>query len=138
VKRGTMSSKAKSEIRNHVRLYLYRIPKKNHDAMVQLGDQFAEMFRNYGCYARSFQLESTETSEDFTSVADTVSLNQKEEIWLDLEFTTDRNHRDDVDTKIQNDESAGLLMKQFLELLVKGSRPIKSDFTYSRANVEIK
>jgi hypothetical protein len=128
----------KSEIGSHVRLYLYRIPKKNHDAIVQLGDRFAEMFRNYGCDAQSFQLESTETSEDFTSITDTVSLNQNEELWLDLEFTTDRDHRDGVDTKIQNDESAGLLMKQFLHLLVKGSRPIKSDFTYSRANIEAK
>jgi hypothetical protein len=133
-----MSSMGKSEIGSHVRLYLYRIRKKNHDAMVQLGDQFAQMFRNYGCYAQSFQLESTETSEDFTSVANAVSINQDEEIWLDLEFTTDRKHRNDVDTKIQNDEFAGLLMKQFLELLVKGSKPIKSDFIHSRAYIEAK
>lgn len=133
-----MSSMDKSEIGSHVRLYLYRIPKKNHDGMVQLGDQFSQMFRNYGCHARSFQLDSTETSEEFTNVANAVSVNQDEEIWLDLEFTTDRKHRDDVDTKIQNDESAGILMKQFLELLVKGSRPIKSDFIHSRAYIEAK
>jgi uncharacterized protein YbaA (DUF1428 family) len=100
---------------------------------VQLVDQFADMFKNYGCYARSFQLESTETSEDFTNAANAVSVNKNEEVWLDLEFTTDRKHRDDVDTKIQNDERAGLLMKQYMELLVQGSRPIKSDFIRSRA-----
>jgi len=133
-----MSSMGKSEIGSHIRLYLYRIPKKNHYAMVQLGDQFAQMFRNYGCYAQSFQLESTETSEDFTSVANAVSINQDEEIWLDLEFTTDRKHRNDVDTKIQNDKFAGLLMKQFLGLLVKGSKPIKSDFIHSRTYIEAK
>jgi uncharacterized protein YbaA (DUF1428 family) len=128
----TISSMGKSGIGSHVRLYLYRIPKKNHNAMVQLGDQFADMFKNYGCYARSFQLESTETSEDFTNAANAVSVNQNEEVWLDLEFTTDRKHQDDVDTKIQNDERAGLLMKQYMELLVQGSRPIKSDFIRSR------
>lgn len=133
-----MSSMGKSEIGSHVRLYLYRIPKKNHDAMTKLSDQFADMFRSYGCYARSFQLVSTETSESFTSAADAVSADQSEEVWLDLEFTSDDKHRDKVDESIQNDKSAGLLMKQFLGLLVQGSRPIKSDFVHSRAKVEPK
>lgn len=126
-----MSSVDKPEIGSHVRLYLYRLPKKYHDAMMQLSNQFADMFRNYGCYGRSFQLENTETSEGFTNAADAVSVNQNEEVWLDLEFTADHKHRGDVDTKIQSDESAGRLMKQFLGLLVQGSKPIKSDFICS-------
>ena len=126
-----MSSVDKSEIGSHVRLYLYRLPKKNHDAMMQLSNQFANMFRNYSIYARSFQLENSTTSEDFNNAANAVSANQDEEVWLDLEFTQDRKHRDDVDTKIQSDESAGLLMKQFMGLLVQGSKPIKSDFVCS-------
>jgi len=128
-----MTPGPKSEIGNHVRLYLYRLPRKNHDAMVNLGNQFADIFKNYGCYARSFKLESTEISKEFTDVANILPCNQSEEIWLDLEFTEDRKHRDEVDSKIQNDESAGLLMKQFLELIVQGARPIKNDFIHSRA-----
>lgn len=96
-----MSSKDKSEIGSHVRLYLYRLPKKNHNAMMQLSDLFVDMFRNYGIYARSFQLESYETSEGFNSAANAVSANQDEEVWLDLEFTRDSKHRNDVDIKIK-------------------------------------
>jgi hypothetical protein len=126
-----MSSVDKPEIGRHVRLYLYRLPKKNHDAMIQLGNQFADRFRNYGCYGRSFQLENTETSEGFINAAHAVSVNQNEEVWLDLEFTADRKQRDDVDRKIRNDENADLLMKQFMGLLVQGSKPIRSDFICS-------
>jgi Protein of unknown function (DUF1428) len=128
-----MSEMGESKIGSHVRLYLYRLPRKNHDAMVHLGNQFADIFRNYGCYARSFKLESTEISKEFTDVANILPYNQSEEIWIDLEFTEDRKHRDEVDSKIQNDESAGLLMIQFLELIVQGARPIKNDFVHSRA-----
>lgn len=78
-------------------------------------------------------MEGTEISKEFTDVANILPCNQSEEIWLDLEFTEDRKHRDEVDSKIQNDESAGLLMKQFLELIVQGARPIKNDFIHSRA-----
>jgi Protein of unknown function (DUF1428) len=123
-----MSTALNSEIGSHVRLYLYKLPTKNHDAMVNLSYQFAEVFKNHGCYARSFQVESLEKSENFSNVANAVSCTQDEEVWLDLEFTEDLKHRHEVDSKIQNDESAGVLMKRFLELTVRGSKPIKSDF----------
>lgn len=117
------------EIGSQVRLYVYRLPKKNHDMMVQNQQQFTDMFRNHGCYARSFRLDSTETSEGFTSIASVVSANQDEEVWLDLEFYRDRKHMDDVITKIESDESALSLMKQYLELLTPGSSPIKAEFS---------
>lgn len=126
-----MTPGSKSEIGSHVRLYLYRLPRKNHDAMVNLGNQFADIFKNYGCYARSFKLESTETSKEFTDVANILPCDQSEEIWLDLEFTEDPRHRDHVDSEIQNDKTAALLMKRFLELIVQAARPIKCDFIYS-------
>lgn len=126
-----MTPEPKSEIGSHVRLYLYRLPRKNHDAMVNLGNQFADIFKNYGCYARSFKLEGTETSKEFTDIDNILPCDQGEEIWLDLEFTEDPRHRDQVDSQIQNDKTAALLMKRFLELIVQGARPIKSDFIYS-------
>lgn len=123
-----MTTATNSEIGSHVRLYLYRLPTKNHDAMVNLSNQFAEIFKNHRCYARSFQVESLEKSENFSNVAYALSCKQDEEVWLDLEFTEDIKHRHEVDSKIQNEENAGVLMNRFLELIVQGSRPIKSDF----------
>jgi hypothetical protein len=38
----------KDEIGNHVVLFIYRLPKKNHEALVQLGKQANEMFKKVG------------------------------------------------------------------------------------------
>ena len=36
------------EIRSPVHLFVYRIPKKNHDAMVQMGKQANDLFKKHG------------------------------------------------------------------------------------------
>ena len=48
---------------------------------------------------------------DFTNIAKTVSANQDEEVWLELNFYRDRKHRDDVMAKMKNDESADPLFR---------------------------
>lgn len=67
--------------------------------------QFADTFRKHGCYYQSFQLSNTETSEGFASIANAVSANQDEEVWLDLESYRDRKHMNDVVTRIEGDET---------------------------------
>ncbi len=121
---------AEMQEEGQVRLFVYRIPKKNHDAIVLNQNQFADMFKKYGCYARSFQLTSTETSEGFASMVAAVSANQEEEeVWMDLESYRDREHMNDVVSKINNDEYALSLMKQYLDLLSPGSNPILAEFS---------
>lgn len=68
-----------------------------------------------------FRLGGTEISEGFTNIANTVSANPDEEVWLELLSYRDRKHRDEVGAKMQNDECAGLLMKQFMDLITPGS-----------------
>jgi uncharacterized protein YbaA (DUF1428 family) len=122
-------SKIEQEIGSQIRTDIYRIPKKNHGAMVQIQKQFTDTFRKHGCYYQSFQLSNTQTPEGFTSMIDTVSANQEdEEVWLDLESYRDRKHMDDVISKIMNDESALSLMKQYLDLLSPGFSPIRAEF----------
>jgi uncharacterized protein YbaA (DUF1428 family) len=117
------------ELGNQVRLYLYKTPKKNHDAIVENQRQFAETFRKYGSYYRSFQLDNTEVPEGFISMVNVLSANQEEEVWLDLESYRDRKHMDEVVTKIENDEYALSLMNQYLGLLSSSSRPILAKFS---------
>lgn len=118
------------EEEGQVRLFIYRIPKKNHDAIMLNQKQFTDMFKKHGCYARSFQLSSTDTSEGFTSIVDAVSANQEEEeVWMDLESYRDREHMKDVVSKINSDEYALSLMKQYLGLLSPGSNPILAEFS---------
>jgi hypothetical protein len=118
------------DIGNQLRIYVYRVPKKNHDAIVENQERFTETFRKHGCYYQSYQLGNTETSEGFASMASVVSANKDEEVWLDLEAYRDRKHMKEVVSKIESDEVALSLMKQYLHLLSPGSSPIVAEFEH--------
>jgi uncharacterized protein YbaA (DUF1428 family) len=111
-------------------LYIYRVPKKNHDAIVENQGRFTETFRKHGCYYQSYQLCNTETSEGFASMTSIVSANKDEEVWLDLEAYRDRQHMKEVVSKIESDEVALSLMKQYLHLLSPGSSPVVAEFEH--------
>jgi uncharacterized protein YbaA (DUF1428 family) len=77
-----------------------------------------------------FQLNNTEAPmEDITNISKTVSANQDEEVLLELIFYGDLKHRDDVDTKMRNDESMIPLSQQSLDLLAPGSSFIIGEFS---------
>ena len=76
-KSSEMEIEHKEEIGNVVQQFIYRVPKKNHEAMVQLEKQFVDIFRKHGGLRYEvFQLTSTEDMADFTNMAKTVSSNQ--------------------------------------------------------------
>lgn len=122
------------ETGNHVQLFVYRIPKKNHDAMVQLESQLKAIFRKHGILrSEFFQLSNTETFEGFTSIAKTVSSNQDdEEVWVELESYRDRKHRDEVIAKIEQDAGAGPLFGQVLSLMTQGYSCIMGELSRLR------
>jgi uncharacterized protein YbaA (DUF1428 family) len=120
------------ETGNQVRLSIYKIPKKNHDAMVENQKQFTDAFRKHGCYYQSFQLGSTAVPEGFVGMATVLSADQDEEVWLDFESYADHKQMDDVISKLMNDESALSLMKQYLNLLSPNSTPIRGEFNRTR------
>jgi uncharacterized protein YbaA (DUF1428 family) len=123
-----MTNENQSGIGSQIRLDIYKIPKKNHDALVETQNQFVETFRKHGCYYQSFQLTNDQKSEGFTSMSDTVSANQDEEVWMDVEAYTDQTHMDNVISKIMGDERALSIMKRFLDLLSPGFSPIRAEF----------
>lgn len=123
-----MNSEKQSSIGSQIRLDVYKIPKKNHDALVENQNQFVETFRKHGCYYQSFQLSNDQKREGFTSMSDTVSANQDEEVWMDVEAYADHTQMDNVISKIMGDERALAIMKRFLDLLSPGFSPIRAEF----------
>ena len=119
------------EIGSIVQQFIYRLPKKNHDAMVHLEKQFIDVFRKHsGLRFEVFQLSSTENMmEDWTNIAKTVSASQDEEVWMELIFYRDRKHRDEVGAKMQNDENLERLYKQSVDLLSSGSSFVMGEFS---------
>ncbi len=113
--------------------FVYRVPKKNHDAMVQLNKQFAEIMRKYGAPHLIFQLNNAEAPMDgITNITKTVSANQDDEVWMELIFYSDRKHRDEVSANMQNDESMGRLFQQSLDLVTAGTGFIMGEFSRIR------
>jgi hypothetical protein len=72
-------------IGSEVAQFVYRVPKKNHDTMMQLNKQFVDIMRKYVAAHLIFQLTNTEAPmEGITNIAKTVSANLDEEVWLEL------------------------------------------------------
>jgi uncharacterized protein YbaA (DUF1428 family) len=98
--------------------------------MMQLNKQFVDIMRKYGAVHLIFQLNNTEAPmEGITNIAQTVSANQEEEVWLELLFYRDLKHRDEVDAKMRNDESMARLFQQSVDLLTPGTSFIMGEFS---------
>ena len=67
--------------------------------------------------------------EGITNIAKTVSANQDEEVWMELIFYRDRKHKEEVATKIQNDERMGSLWQRSMDLVSPGTAFIMGEFS---------
>ena len=97
---------------------------------MQLAKPVRELFKNVGVNQEIFQLkEGSDLREQdkmaeqmgFTNIAKTIAAKEDEEVWLELQFYRDQKHLDDLAAKMQKDENAGKLGKQFMDLLTPGS-----------------
>ena len=116
-------------IGNEVHHFVYRVPKKNHDAIVQLSKEFGYIIRNYAVAHLVFQLNNTEAPmEGITNIAKTILATQDEEVWLELIFYRDRKHKDEVGAKMRNDERMGTLWQRSMALVSPGTGFIMGEF----------
>ena len=117
-------------IGSEVAHFIYRVPKKNHDAMMQLNKQFVEVMRKYGATHLILQLNNTEAPmEGITNISKTVLANQDDEVWMELVFYKDRKHRDEVDAKMRNDVNMEQLFKQSMDLITPGTTFTMGEFS---------
>lgn len=131
IKSNETEMEQEKEIGSIVQQFICRLPKKNHDAMLQIAKQANDITRKHGALSvEYFQLSSTENIiEDWTNIAKTVSANQDEEIWVEQVFYRDSKHRDEYMAKCENDENMNQLYKQFMDLMTPGSSPIMGEFS---------
>ena len=77
------------EVGSQVQLVIYRLPKKNHDVMVQICKQSNDMFRKYGVlHYEIFQLDNTKSYEEtgLTNIYQTIAAAQNEEVWVEFVY----------------------------------------------------
>ena len=111
--------------------FVYRVPKKNHDAMMQLDKEFGDIItKEFGVAHLVFQLSSTEAPmEGMSNIAKIVSAAQDEEVWLELLFYRDRKHKEEVGAKMRNDERMGPLWQRSVALVSPGTDFIMGEFS---------
>jgi uncharacterized protein YbaA (DUF1428 family) len=113
---------------NYLQITFCRVPKKNHDAVIQNGKKNDQLWMKHGTLrTESFQLGSNEIP-GCDSIAKTLSTTD-EEIWVLLQFFKDQDHWNEVMAKMMQDESVGPMVKEF-ENLTKRKRIITGGFSH--------
>jgi uncharacterized protein YbaA (DUF1428 family) len=113
----------------HVQLFVYKLPKKNHDAMVKLVKKFTALYKKYGTQSwEIYQLNSTEAFDGSTSIAKIVSASPNEEIWVEVDHYKNRNTRDSVVSAIMQDPSAGEMFGALAGTMSEGFSLIMGEF----------
>ena len=67
--------------------------------------------------------------DGIVNIAKTIAADEDDEVWSELIFYRDRKHKEEIGTKMRNDESMGLLYQQSLDLVSPGTGFILGEFT---------
>jgi uncharacterized protein YbaA (DUF1428 family) len=117
-----------NEIGNYLQVFVWRTPKKNRDALMKLCEPAKKLFKNLEVKQEIFLLkENSEEQKEmcdkmgFTNIAKAVSANKDEDVWLELQFYRGQKHLQEVSEKMNKDESANQLGRQFMDLITPKS-----------------
>lgn len=121
---------ATQEIGSHLEAFFYRVPKKNHDAIVQNLKKFIPWFEKHGARIEYFQFAGSQKMEGMSmrAIDEALSAAEDEEIWVELQYYRDSRHRDDTFAKMMQDKSLEQLGNEFLGLITKGSSLVTGGF----------
>ena len=87
------NSTNQKDSRGQVAIFLYRAPKKNHDALVKINKHSHDFFMKYGVLKfEVFNLNSRENMMDFVNLSKTISANDDEDVWLEIQSYRDAKH----------------------------------------------
>jgi uncharacterized protein YbaA (DUF1428 family) len=134
------------ETGNYLQHFIYRVPKKNHDAIVQNLKQFVPWFKKHGARVEYYQLGRSETQYAIDSakqsgmdVMDSIdkalstATEDDEEVWIEQQYFRDYKHCQDVYAKMMQDKSIEPLGNEFFGLITQGKKMITGGFNRLRA-----
>ena len=128
---------------NYLQHFIYRVPKKNHDAIVQNLKQFIPWFEKQGARVEYYQLGKSETNAAIESAKQsgmdvmesidkalftTATEVEEEEVWIEQQYFRDYEHCKDVYSKMMQDKSLEPLGNEFFGLITQGKKLIIGGF----------
>lgn len=118
------------DLGKEVSQFIYRLPKKNHDKMVELNTEFSKMIAEHGVKHMIFVLNNYESPMDrVENIANAISANQDEEVMMELFFYKDSDHRNEVDANMKNDKRMAQVYQRTLELITSGTNFYMGEFS---------
>lgn len=122
----------KPETTNHLEMFIYRVPKKNHDAVVANLKKFVPWFERNGVGIEYYQFTNSEAMEGMQSIANTLSVGDDEEIWMELQYFRDMEHCKNTYSKMMQDKELEPLGQEFFGLVSKGKSLVTGGFSRLR------
>jgi uncharacterized protein YbaA (DUF1428 family) len=139
MEKTTESGTVTEETGNYLQLFLYRAPKKNHDAIVQNQKQFVPWFKKHGARIEYYQFGKSETQaavdsakqsgmDVMDSIDKALSTDELEEVWIEQQYFRDYKHCEDVYAKMMQDKSIEPIGNEFFGLITQGKKMITGGF----------
>jgi large subunit ribosomal protein L17 len=141
MEKTTESATEIEETGSYLQLSFSRAPKKNQEALAELGKRWVQWLNKHGVSSKIYYLNSstiTTTSEQISppqgieSIAKTLSVSDDEMLGVSLQFYRDQAHADEVYSKMMQDETCGAIGKEFDSLVTPGKSMITDGFSRLR------
>ena len=129
------------ETGNYLQISFSRAPKKNQEALTQLGKRWVQWLNENGVSSKIYYLDnssSTKTTreevppEGVESIAKILSVSDDEMLGVSLQFYRDQAHADEVFAKMMQDKTCGAIGKEFDSLVTQGKGMITDGFSRLR------
>ena len=137
------TTEIEEETGSYLQISFSRAPKKNQEALAQLGKRWVQWLNKHGVSSKIYYLNdnnnssSTTTSkevppEGVESIAKILSISDDEMLGVSLQFYRDQAHADQVYSKMMQDETCGAIAKEFDGLVTQGKNMITDGFSRLR------
>ena len=112
-------------------------PKKNQEALAQLGKRWVQWLNKQGVNSKIYYLNSSPTRSEkvpagVESIAKILSIGDDEMLGVSLQFYRDQAHADEVYSKMMQDEVCAAIGKEFDGLVSQGKNMITDGFSRLR------
>jgi uncharacterized protein YbaA (DUF1428 family) len=115
------SSMEIEETGNYLQHFIYRVPKKNHDAIEPNLRKFVPLFKKNEIRLEDYyQLSNNQTMEAMESITKTPSITEDEDVWVQLQYFRYQNNSEDGYIKMIQDARLKLLGDEFFTPITQG------------------
>ena len=133
------SAKEIEETGNYLQISFSRAPKKNQEALAQLGKRWVQWLNENGVSSKIYYLDNSsstttreEVPEGIESITKILSVSDDEMLGVSLQFYRDQAHANEVFAKMMQDETCGEIGKEFDSLVTQGKGMITDGFSRLR------